>query len=121
MKILLINRIEHFHHSTLDDFIFQRSNPKRPFSPILFRDELTPRGQRPIGAAMNASMQIHKFGFQVLPRTPAMSVPSTPGAASRLSLRYACSQQIDRHMMKQSGEPFLLPLPCSLPYTLKPR
>jgi hypothetical protein len=32
-----------------------RSDPKRPLSPILFLDELTPRRQRPIGAAMNAS------------------------------------------------------------------
>jgi hypothetical protein len=96
---LLVNRIEHLHHGTLDDFIFQRSNPKRPFSPILFLNELTPRGQRPIGAAMNASMQIHKLGFQVLPiLAPRGAIHSWSRISLELEIRR--SQQIDRHVMK---------------------
>jgi hypothetical protein len=98
-KVLLVNRIEHLHHGSLDDFIFQRSNPKRPFSPILFLDELTPRGQRPIGAAMNASMQIHKLGFQVLPiLAPRGAIHSWSRISLELEIRR--SQQIDRHVMK---------------------
>src|SRR5580658_8183408 len=57
-KILLVNRIEHFHHRTLDDSVFQRRDPQRSFSSIPFRNELAPRGLRPIGAAMNACMQL---------------------------------------------------------------
>ena len=29
-KVFLVDRIEHLHHRTLDDLVFQRSDPKRP-------------------------------------------------------------------------------------------
>ena len=48
---------------------------------------------------MNASMQIHKLGFQVMPARPRYVVPSTPRRISfKLAMR--CSQQIDRHVLK---------------------
>ncbi len=95
---MLVNRIEHLHHRSLDNFVFQRSNPKRPFLPILFLDELTPRGQRPIGAAMNTSMQLHKLGFQVMPiLAPRDAIHSWCRVSLKLEIR--CSEQINRHVM----------------------
>ncbi len=52
-------------HRTLDDVVFQRSDPERPM-PIAFGYELPPQSQRPIGAAVNARMQIHESSFQVV-------------------------------------------------------
>jgi hypothetical protein len=98
-KVLLIDRIEYLHRSTLDNFILQRRDPERPLSSIFFLDELTPRGQRPIGAAVNASMQIHKLGFQVLPvLVPRRAIHSRRRISLKLEIRRP--QQINRHMME---------------------
>jgi len=71
----------------------------QPLTQILLRNELPPRWQRPIGAAMYARMQIHQSNFQlllVLPPSQAMHsrrrVPLKPGKGR--------PQQIDAHMVK---------------------
>jgi hypothetical protein len=69
---------------------------------------------------MDAPMQIREVGFQVLlvalPRPPIHAggrFPLKPGKGIR--------QQVDRDVVQQGGEPFLLVLLCCFSYTFKPR
>jgi hypothetical protein len=118
-EILLVDRIEYCDHGPLDNLVFQRCYPQRPIS-IPFRNELPPRGQRPIGAALHARMQIHQSNFQgLLVLLPCQAIHSR----SRIPLEPGKGrpQHINGHMVQQSGEPLLLLLPCSFSYTFKSR
>src|SRR5258708_3229199 len=65
-QVFFVNRIEHVHHGTLEDFVFQRRDAHRPLRSVLLRNEPSTPLPRPIATAMHASMQIHEVGFQVL-------------------------------------------------------
>lgn len=38
-KVALVNRVEHFHDSTLDDLVFQRCYAERPLPPVRLGNE----------------------------------------------------------------------------------
>ena len=65
-KVRLVNGIEHFHHSTLYDLVFQRSDSQRALLPICFWNVLPLGGRGSICATMNAPMQLNEIGFQGL-------------------------------------------------------
>ena len=68
---------------------------------------------------MDPSVQVLEVALQsrlvVLPRH---AVHARGGMA--LERQERIPQQIDRYVVQQRGEPLLLPLPCSLPYTVQP-
>jgi hypothetical protein len=62
-KIFLVDRIEYFDDSSLDDFILQRGNAERPLTSIFFADEFPSRRQRSISTAVYAPMQPYQVTF----------------------------------------------------------
>ena len=69
---------------------------------------------------MNPSVQALEVALQprlvVLPRHAVH-----PGRGMALERQKRLSQQIDRDVVQQRGKPLLLPLPCSVAYTVQPR
>jgi site-specific DNA recombinase len=115
-KIRLIYLIENGHHSLLNDFVFQRRDSQRALPPIGFRYVDPSRGLSPVRSTMHAAVQISQQTFQ--PRLillPCHSVHSRRGVP--LQCVKAVPQQIDRHMVKQGREPFLLSCLCCLTHT----
>ena len=64
-------------------------------------------------------MQVQEVALQirlvVLPRHAVH-----PGRGTALERQERIPQQIDRDVVQQRGELLLLPLPCSVPYTVQP-
>jgi hypothetical protein len=68
---------------------------------------------------MDLRMQLPKVALQVrLIVLPGQAVHS--GCGTALERQERVPQQIDRHVVQQRAELLLLPLPCSLPYTVQP-
>ncbi len=66
----------------------------------------------PVVQVLEVALQTH---LVVLPRQAVH-----PGRGTALERQERVPQKIDRHMVQQRGELLLLPLPCSLPYTVQP-
>ena len=119
-EILLVDRVENSDHGTLEDFILQSGYTQRSLSAIRLRYEPPPNRLRPVAAAMDPAMQILKIGLQVcLVVLPCQTIH--PGRSLTLKRLECLPQQIDGDMVQQCGERLLLPLPCSVPYTVQPR
>ena len=119
-EVFLVDRVEHSNQRTLNDFVLQRGNPQGPLLVgSRLRYEPSPNRQRPIRPAMDPVMQVQKVDLQtrlvVLPRHAVH-----PGRGTALERQERIPQQIDRDVVQQRGELVLLPLPCSLPYTVQP-
>jgi hypothetical protein len=118
-KVSLVNRIQHFDHRALDDLVFQRGNPQRTLFAVRLWYVLPPNGQCPIRSALYLRMQTLEVFFQsclVVP--PRQAVHS--GRRIAFERKERLPKPIDRDVVQKRGEPFLLPLPCSLPYTFQP-
>lgn len=118
-EVFLIDRVEHCDSRALNDFVFQRSNTERALFAISLWYEPSSDRQRPIRAAMDPCKQVLEVALQpglvVLPCHPVH-----PGCGMALERQERVPQQIDSHMVQQRTELLLLPLPCSVPYTVQP-
>src|ERR1039457_6301868 len=115
-EVDLIDMIEDRHHGLLNDFVLQCRDAQWTSLPIGLRNIDSSGGLCPIPSTVHPSVQIEKSilqpGFILLPRH---------AIDSRRSLTLECVKAIaeysDAQMVEQSGELFLLPLPCYLPPT----
>src|SRR6516165_10844104 len=118
-KILLVNLIEDRDHGLLNNLVLQRRNPEWPLPTIRFRNVHSSRWLRSISAAVNQAVQIGEPTFQPgLILLPSDSVHSWRGLT--LQGVKAIPEQSDCQMVKQSGEPHLLPFPCYPAHTRQP-
>lgn len=88
-KVFLIYRVQHFHHRTLDDLVFQRGNPQRALFAVRLRYVLSPNRQCPVRSALYLRVQALEILFQSRLVVPPRQASSTPGAALRLSAKNA--------------------------------
>src|SRR5215470_10970179 len=110
-KVLLVNLIEDRDHGLLNNLVLQRRDPERPSPTIRFRNVHSSRWLRSISAAVNPAVQIGQPTFQPgLILLPSDAVHSWRGLT--LQRVKAIPEQSDGQMVKQSGEPHLLPFPC---------
>ena len=118
-KVLFMNCVEHLRQRPLDDLVFQRVNSQRALPPIQLGNVVPPRWSRPISTAMQARMQLNQVRFPV---TRILVPRHAVCTRCRIVLQPAiCSvEQIDRDVVHQRGEPFLLTLSCSCSYTFEP-
>src|SRR5450759_2182058 len=115
-KIRLIYFIEDGRHCLLNNFVLQGGDSQRALPPVCFRYVDPSRRLSPVRSTMYAAVQIGEPILQSrLILLPCNSVH--PGSGFPLQSVKAVPQQIDRHMMKQGREPFLLSSLCYLTHT----
>src|SRR5882762_3719679 len=64
-KLLLVDDVEHRHHSSLDDLVLQSGDTQRPLPPIRLGYVLAPAGLRPVRAPVDSRMQVLQIALQV--------------------------------------------------------
>jgi len=79
-EVLLVDGIQHHDGGALEDFIFQGGNRERPLPPIRLRYVRPAGWLRPVGSAMDPSVQILELTLEA-----SMSRRPLRGAALRLS------------------------------------
>jgi hypothetical protein len=118
-KVFLINLIEDSDYSLLDNLVLQRRNPQRSQFAVglLYIGSLG--GLRSIRSAVHTAVQIFQSIFHArLILFPCHSVHSRRCFTFQSVIAFP--QQIDAHMVKQGGEPFLLVLSRSFAHTIQP-
>lgn len=119
-EVFLVDGIEHRDERTLNDLVFQRGNTQRTLLiGTRLGNEPSPDGQRPISAAMDSCVQVLKVALQPhLVVLPCHAI--NPGGGTALERQERLPQQVDCDVVQQRSELLLLPLPCSVPYTVQP-
>ena len=109
-KVHLVYLIQDGHHGLLNNFVLQRRDADRTLPSVRLRDVDPPRCLRPVRSPVNPVLQIGEPTFQTfLVLLPPNAVHSRRRALlQRVKTR---PQQLDRQMVQQCGEPFLLPFP----------
>src|SRR5262249_49994318 len=115
-EVDLINLVEDRHHSLLNDLVLQCCDAQRALPPIGLRDIDSSCRSCPIPSTVHPIVKIGEptlhAGFILLPRHSIYSGRGLP-----LQSVKAVPEQIQSHMVEQSGEPFLLPYRCCLSHT----
>ena len=63
-----VNRVQEIvHHRPLNDFVLQRDNTQRPYSPVRLGNLHTPHGLRPVRSPLHAAVQVEQSLFQSVP------------------------------------------------------
>jgi hypothetical protein len=102
----------------LDDLVFQCGDSERELLPVRLRYVPSARWQCPIGSSMDTSVQILNATIKVcLVVPPGQPVHARCGFSLEREKRQP--KQFDAEMVEERSEPFLLPLPCCLPYALQ--
>src|SRR5215467_13967012 len=118
-KVPLVNLIKDGDHGLLNHLVLQCRDPERPLPAIRFRNIHPSRRLRSISAAVDPAVQISEPTFQ-----PSLILPPSDAVHSWCGLTLqgvkAIPEQSDRQMVKQSGEPHLLPVPCCPAHTRQP-
>src|SRR6516225_10030108 len=118
-EVDLVNLVEDRHHSLLNDLVLECRDAQRALPPISLRDIDSSRRSCPIRSTVHPVVKIGEPtlqpGFILLPRHTIYSGRGLP-----LQSVKAVPEQIQGHMVKQSGEPFLLPYRCYLSHTIQP-
>jgi hypothetical protein len=117
-EIFLVNLVQYGSDDSLDDFVLKRRHGERALPSIGLRYVSTPGGLRPVRSPMDPGGQIQKLVLKVC---LIVLPPHAVHAWCRISPEgeKPQPQQVNRGVVKKRGEPFLLPLPCGLPYALQ--
>ena len=118
-KVCFPDRVQHLDHRALDDLVLQRGNAERPLPSVRLGDIHPPRRQRPIGAAVNAVLEILEPRLEICAVFPS---PHPVHSSRRLPLQrlVGIPQQVDIDVMEERRELLLLSLLGRLPYTVQP-
>ena len=81
-EVLLVDRVQQRDHRPLDDLVLQGSDRERALLTVRLGDVYAPGRQCPIRSPLDPLMQVRRDCGRGLPRSPATSVRSTPGARS---------------------------------------
>src|SRR5215468_1286943 len=116
-EVDLVNLVEDRHHGLLNDFVLQCCDAQRALPPIGLRNIDSSRRSCPVRSTVHPVVKIGEPTIQpdfiLLPRHAIYSGRGLP-----LQSVKAVPKQIQRHMVEQSGEPFLLPYRCYLSHTV---
>ena len=116
-EIFLVNLVQYGGGRSLDDFVLKRSHGERALPSVGLRYVPTPGWLRPIRSPVDSGVQIRELALKVclvvLPRHAVHARCRIPLEGEKRQ-----PEQVDRDVMEKRGEPFLLPLPCGLPYAL---
>ena len=117
-EVFLVDRVQHHDGCALDDLVFQCGNRQRPLAAVRLRDVRPPGRLRPVRSPMDPSVQVREPWLEVcLVVRPRHAIHAGGGVALE---RVECQpQRVSVDVVEQRGEPFLLPLPCSLPYAVQ--
>src|SRR5229473_2411212 len=118
-EVFLVDRIQHRSRRPLDDLVLKGRDRKRTLPAVRLGYVDAPRRQCPIRSPVNTSMQVLKIALKVPLVIPPRHAVHT-GCNIRLEFAERLPEQFDVDMVEERGEPFLLPLPCCLPYALHP-
>src|SRR5437016_2891817 len=117
-EIFLVDRVQHRACRLLDDFVFECGNCERALLTIGLWYVVSPRRQSPICSPMDLRMQHLDLVIEVcLVVLPCQPIHTRCGIS--LEGKECHTQEFDADMVEERGEPFLLPLPCDLPYALQ--
>jgi hypothetical protein len=85
-EILLVDRVQHCDHCTLDDFVFQRSDPQRALLAARLRYVAPPDRQCPVRSALDPCVQVLEilFQFRLVVRPPQTVYPGCGRALKRV-------------------------------------
>src|ERR1019366_510553 len=118
LEVDLIYLVEDHHHGLLNDLVLQRRDAQRTLPPVGLRYKDSSRRFCPIRSTVHPAVQIDKSilqpGFILLPRYAVYS-----GRSLTLKRVKAVAEYSDAQMVEQSGELFLLLLPCCFPHTVQ--
>src|SRR5437016_11579202 len=117
-EVFLVDRVQHRACRLLDDLVFECGNCERALLTISLRYVMSPRRQSPICSPMDPGVQVLDLAIEVcLVVLPCQPIHTRCGIS--LEGEQCHSQEFDADMVEERGEPFLLPLPCDLPYALQ--
>ena len=117
-KVLLVDGIQHLDHRPLKDLVLQRRDPERPQPPVGLRYEHPTRRPRPIRPPLDPGVQISKVLFEIQPVIRPRD-PVDPRGGVRTDRPIRLPQTIDRHVMKERGEPHVPVLPRHPAHTIQ--
>jgi hypothetical protein len=101
------------------NLVLLRRDASRTLPPVRLRYVDSPRGLCPIRSTVHPTMQIDQSILSPVSYSCHVT-PSTPGEACLFKVKKPSPQQINRYMLEQSGEPFLLPLLRCFSHTAQP-
>ena len=117
-EVFLVDRVEHRQCRPLDDLVLQCGDRQRALPPVGLGYIDPSRRQRPVRSPLDPAVQIVELVLKVcriaLPRQPVHA-----GSRFLLERIEGVPQQFRIDVVEERGEPFLLPLPCSLPYAFQ--
>src|SRR4051794_14525139 len=107
LEVGLVNLVKDRHHSLLNNLVLQRCNAQRALPPVRLRYIDSSRRLCPVRSTVHPAVKsaeaISQPGFVLLPCHAVHS-----GRSLSLQREETVPKQIERHMVEQSGEPFLL-------------
>ena len=118
-EVRLVNRVQDFDRTSLNDFIFQNRYPQGTLLPVGLRNEHSSYGLRSIGSSLHALGQIFQVYFQIFSvALPRFAVDT--GGGTSLHRKVARPKSVDvRHMVHEVRELNLLIAFRDLTYTIK--
>src|SRR6266851_5669826 len=119
-EILLVDRVQHLDHRTLDDLVLQRCDAERALPAVRLWYVVPARWLRPVSSSMNAGVKIGELALEIL----AVLLPCHAVYTGRripLQPRVGAVKKPGIDMVEERGEPLLPIQPCSCPYTVQSR
>jgi hypothetical protein len=114
-EVCLVDGVQHHDGGTLDDLVLQGGDRQRPQPAVRLRDVRPARRLRSIRSPVDPFVQVCELALEprlvVLPRHPVHA-----GGRFALERVKRHPQRVGVDVVEERGEPFLLPVPCGLPY-----
>src|SRR5664280_1915470 len=115
-EVHLVDGVQHLDDGPLEDLVLQAGDAERPKPPVRLRYVHPSRWSRPVGAAVDPTVQILEVGLQVLPvGTPRHAVCARSGPWVQRPI--GCPQTIQRDVVQQRCEPRFPVLLCNSAHT----
>src|SRR5665213_3970664 len=102
-EILLVDGVQYLDNRPLDDLVLQGGNAERALAPVWLRYVHPPRRTRPVGAALDSSVQVYEVGSKIL----SVGVPRHlvhPCCSLRVDRRVGRPETFEVDVVKQCGE-----------------
>jgi hypothetical protein len=107
LELRLVDRRQKHHHRCLDDLVLQGSDAERPLSAIRLGNVSAAGWQRSVCACMNAGVEVHEVGLEVLRKAIPCQVIDAWSGTSREAEKPG-SQDVDIDVVQERRELLLL-------------
>src|SRR5260370_9563124 len=115
-KVSLVDGVQPINCRSLDNLIFQRSDPERSLPPVFFGDEYSTHRLRSISPAPQPRREVCEIALQILSvPTPRFPIYSRSRIALQQVISFAQSAQVV-DVVHEAGELHLPIFHCCLPY-----